>query len=442
MMNVAVIGLWHQGVVGAACLADWGYQVTGADYAEERIRSLSAGKAPLFEPGLDELLGRGVQAGRLTFTSDLRAAVVGCPVVLLMHDTPVNERDESDVRDIYRAVTDMAPGLGQDVVIHVTAQVPVGTCDELARLLGRLRPDLRARFAYSPENLRLGQAIERFRKPPLPVLGADDESVFQRLENLYAPCGVTWHRCSLRTAEMSKHALNSFLAVSITFANELGNLCDTVGADGHRLAELLRLEPRVGSKAMLFPGLGFAGGTLARDVQTLRSLAASGKIETPMLNGLWASNQQQNRMVPRRLAEALGGSLAGKRIAVWGLTYKPDTSTLRRSAALELMTELDAAGAEVLAHDPKADRGELAGLAGFTFCDSALAAVAQADALVLMTPWADYRAVDFPAVRKAMRGSLVFDTANLWKAADVEAGGCTYLDIGRGRAARRKDVPT
>lgn len=436
--RIAVVGLWHQGVVGAACFADWGHEVTGADYDVARVSALAQGKAPLFEPGLDALLAKGLASGRLHFSNDLKKAVSGCGVVLLMHDTPVNEKDESDLTDIFRAVTDLAPVLEQDVVVHATAQVPVGTCDQLTELLRKARSGLRVHFAYSPENLRLGQAIERFQKPPLPVLGADDEVAFSRLEELYAPCGVSWQRCSLRTAEMSKHALNSFLATSVTFANELGNLCDSVGADGHRLAELLRLEPRVGSKAMLFPGLGFSGGTLARDVQTLRRLAASSNLDVPMLNGLWASNQQQNRIVTRRLAESLG-SLSGKRLAVWGLTYKPDTSTLRRSAALELIADLLSAGAEVMAHDPKAARAEVEQVGGFAFCDDALSSVKQADALVLMTPWKDYKTVDFTAVRKAMRGNLIFDTANLWKVAEVEAAGFTYLDIGRGRTARRKD---
>jgi len=432
---VAVIGLWHQGVVAAACLTEWGYDVVGADVDPARIARLNEGRAPLFEPGLDDLLGQGCRTGRLKFTADLRSAVEGRDVVLLMHDTPVSESDESDLTDIIRAVETMAPGLAQGVVLHVTAQVPVGTCDEIRRTLLSLRPGLFLMVAYSPENLRLGQAIERYRKPPLPVLGSDDAGALDRLEKFYAPCGVTWQRTNLRTAEMSKHALNTFLALSVTFANELGNLCDEVGADGHRLAEILRLEPRVGSKAMLFPGLGFAGGTLARDVQTLRRLGAQLKLATPLLDGLWTSNKAQNSTVVLRLHRLLGG-LRGKKIAVWGLTYKPDTSTLRRSAALEVIGDLQREGAQVAAHDPKADPAELA-QAGFAVAEDPLAAAAGADALVLMTPWAQYRDTDFTRLRAGMAGTLVFDTAGLWKAEQVTAAGLQYLDIGRGRLARR-----
>jgi UDPglucose 6-dehydrogenase len=435
--RLAVIGLWHQGVVGAACHADWGHDVLAADHDAAKIAKLSLGKAPLFEPGLDELLGQGVASGRLRFSTTPAQAVQNRPFVLIAFDTPVDADDQSDLTEIFQTIDEITPSLADGVVIYVTAQVPVGTCGEIANRIKRARPSLKFGIAYSPENLRLGQAIALYRKPPLPVLGSDDPWVFQLLEDLYAPCGVKWEHCSLRTAEMSKHALNGYLALSVCFANELGNLCDMVGADGHRLAEILRLEPRIGSKAMLFPGLGFSGGTLARDMQTLRGLGDKFGIETQLLDGAWNSNQQQNRLVVRQLKRHFGGSVKGRSICVLGLTYKPGTSTLRRSAALEVISELAHEGAEVSASDPKADRVELAAQRGFTFHEDALDAVRGADALVLMTPWAEFKALDFSAVRSAMRGDLVYDTANLWPADAVAAAGLRYLDIGRGRAARR-----
>jgi UDPglucose 6-dehydrogenase len=433
--QVGVIGLWHQGVVAAACLTEWGYDVIAADYDTARITNLQAGRAPLFEPGLDDLLARGIASGRLRFTSKPAEAVDGRPFVLLMHDTPVNENDESDLTEILRTVADIAPALEDGVAVYVTAQVPVGTCDELMRVVRRARPKLDVGIAYSPENLRLGQAIDRYRHPPLPVMGSDEAAVMDKLERLFAPCGVVWQRTDLRTAEMSKHALNAFLAVSICFANEIGNLCDEVGADGHRLAEILRLEPRVGPKAMLFPGLGFSGGTLARDMQTLRGLAVQHELETPLLDGAWSSNRRQNGIVVRRLARAFGGSLQDRHIAVLGLTYKPDTSTLRRSAALEVIGDLHRGGARITAHDPKADRAEVGHARAFEFHEDALEAATDADALVLMTPWAQYKSLDFGRARKAMKGNLIFDTANLWSGEKVEAMGFRYLDIGRGRKA-------
>ena len=429
-MKVAVIGLWHQGVVGAACLADLGYDVLAADMDRERVDRLTEGKAPLYEPGLDELLRRGLDSRRLQFTTDLSAAVRGRPNILLMFDTPVDDNDDSDLGEIRAAVSAIAPHLEPDAVILFTAQVPVGTCDEIQQMTRRS-------VAYIPENLQLGQAIERFRTPPLPVVGADDNATLDRIEALLSALPVQWQRVSLRTAEMTKHALNSFLAVSICFANELGNLCDEVGADGRRLAEVLRLEPRIGAKARLSPGLGFSGGTLARDMQTLRKLGDRNGIETPLLDGAWVSNQRQNRTVIHKLKQNLGENLRGRRIAILGLTYKPETSTLRRSAALEIAGELIREGADVWASDPRASRDELSAYPGLHFVENPYDAIRQGDALVLMTPWKQYRELDFEAIRSGMTTPLLIDTANLWNADDLTSLGFLYIDIGSGRMRRR-----
>jgi UDPglucose 6-dehydrogenase len=432
---IAVIGLWHQGVVAAACLAQLGFTVIGADPDTVRITGLREGRAPLFEPGLDKLLAKGIAEGRLSFTTDCAAAVCDAPFVFLMFDTPVDENDQSDLTELFSTFRAIAPALAPGVVIWITAQVPVGTCDALMAAGREAGIPSTARIAYSPENLRLGQAIERFCAPPLPVMGSDDESALDELAKLLSPMTAEWYRVSLRTAEMMKHALNGFLAVSICFANELGNLCDEVGADGKRIGELLRLEPRVGSRAMLLPGLGFAGGTLARDLQTLRAIGDRAGLETPLLDGAWTSNAAQNGVVLRKLTRALH-SLAGARVAVLGLTYKPDTSTLRRSASLEVIGDLIREGASVTAHDPQADRGELGGYSGFTVHEDPYAAVRGADALVLMTPWRDYSDIDFKSIRAIMKGAYVFDTAGLWDGDKLAALGFTYDDIGRGRRAR------
>ena len=246
------------------------------------------------------------------------------------------------------------------------------------------------------------------------------------------PLAREWHRVSLRSAEMLKHALNGFLGLSICFANELGNICDAVGADGKRVGEMLRLEPRVGAKAMLLPGLGFSGGTLARDMQTLRGLGRRYHLETPLLDGAWTSNAEQNRLVVRKLTRVIP-KLAGARVAVFGLTYKADTSTLRRSAALQVIADLAAEGAIVGAHDPRADRNELNALKGFTYFEDPLDAVIDAQALVLMTPWADYRTIDFQAIKNRMAKPYVLDTAGLWDADRLTRMGFVYDDIGRGR---------
>ena len=433
-VKIAVIGLWHQGIVGAACLADMGHHVAGADLDAATIAGLASGRAPLFEPGLDALLERGLASGRLSFGTDDAAAVAGAPFVFLMFDTPVNERDESDLSGVFACVERIAPALEPGATLLVTAQVPVGTCDRLALIVAEKAPGRGVALAYMPENLRLGQAIERFMAPALPVLGTDDDGAFERLLTILGPLAPNWQRVSLRTGEMIKHALNAFLAVSICFANELGNICDAVGADGKRVGEILRLEPRVGTKAMLLPGLGFSGGTLARDMQTLRHFGREHGLDTPLLDGAWTANAEQNRLVVRKLTQHLP-TLSGARVAVLGLTYKADTSTLRRSAALEVIADLVAAGAVVSAHDPRADREELKGYPGFRFHEDPLDALDGAAALVLMTPWSDYRTLDFGAVRQRMAGGYVLDTAGLWNADAVTATGLTYDEIGRGRRA-------
>ena len=432
-MHLLVIGLWHQGVVGAACLAKLGHAVTACDPDPARVALLASGTTPVYEPGLQELIGEQIAAGRLRWVSAPGEADPP-DVVLLMHDTPVNARDESDPACVLASVDRFAPHLTPETDVLVTAQVPVGTCERLAAALRAARPDWRGGLAYAPENLRLGQGIERFLNPPLPVMGSDNAGVLDRLAGLW-PAGIRWDCVSLRTAEMVKHALNSFLATTITFANELGNLCDEVGADGLRIAEVLRREPRVGPKAMLVPGLGFAGGTLARDVQTLRAVGDRAGLDTPFLDGLMQANAAQNQIVLRKLRQAFGGSLAGRRVAILGLTYKPDTSTLRRSAAVELAEALLREHAQVSATDPRADRAEVAALRDLRFHEDPLAAARDAEAVVLMTPWNDYRALDLAALRAVARTPLLIDTAPLWTAAVAEAAGWTYLDIGRGRKA-------
>ncbi|MFH0907552.1 MAG: nucleotide sugar dehydrogenase [bacterium] len=430
-MKVVVIGLWHQGVVGAACLASLGYDVVAADHDAERVATLSKGKAPLFEPGLDDLLEKGLASGLLHFTIDVAGAVKGRRDVMLMFDTPVNEKDESDLSEIFLTAREIAPNLEGDTLLHVTAQVPIGTCDAIATTILNVNPKARFGIGYSPENLRLGQAIDRFLHPPLPVIGADTQATLDRMDQLLAPLDCTWERVTLRTAEMTKHALNGFLAVSITYANELGNLCDEVGADGRRMAEVLRMEPRIGSKAMLFPGLGFSGGTLARDLQTLRGIGDKHAIETPLLDGVWTANVRQNQLVVRKL-KRIFGSLRGLRVTVLGLTYKPDTSTLRRSASIEIIGDLVREGARVVGHDPMADRAEVATHKEFSFNEDVYQAVQGAEALVLITPWAEYRKLDYARMCSSMTRPVLIDTANMLDAATMTAQGFTYQGVGRG----------
>ena len=433
-VKICIIGVWHQGAVAAACLAEAGYTVIGVDRDQARVANMNLGRAPLFEPGLDELLTEGLQSKRLSFNTNIAEGLEASRDVLLMFDTPVDENDEVDLTEIFDTAREMAPHLASDSVVLVTAQVPIGTCEQIEETIRQENPQADFVIAYCPENLRLGQAIERFKHPPLPVIGSNHQEALDRVELLLAPLHSSWMRVNLRTAEMIKHGLNAFLAVSICFANELGNLCDELGADAQQIAAALRLEPRIGPKAMLFPGLGFSGGTLARDMKTLQRLGDSLGYETYLIDGAWKTNVRQNQLVVHKLKKILG-SLDGLKIGVLGLTYKPDTSTLRRSASIEIIRELVGLNASVRACDPKADREELKEHSEFQLCEDAYAVAEDCDALVLCTAWPEFKDLDFSRLRVAMKRPLFFDTQNLLSPALLKEMGFTYLGIGRGIAA-------
>ncbi|NCC51366.1 MAG: UDP-glucose/GDP-mannose dehydrogenase family protein [Spartobacteria bacterium] len=431
--HVGVIGLWHQGIVAAACLAERGYDVMATDINAETISRLNEGQSPIHEPGLDDLLQKGLASGRLHFSVDLADAVRGRNDIFFMYDTPVDEHDQSDLTCIYDAVRWIAPHMTHDTAMLITAQVPVGTCESIAAVIRETNPHIHFGVAYSPENLRLGMAIERFLKPPLPVYGADDEWTLNRVGDMLSVLDADWKRVSLKTAEMSKHALNAFLATTVTFGNELGNICDMEGVNAQEVAKVLRMEERVGPKAMLFPGLGFSGGTLARDMQTLRGIGDRHNLETRMLDGIWEANKHQNDFVLRKL-KAVFGDLRNVHIAVLGLTYKPGTSTLRRSASLEIIHALVSEGAIVWAHDPKADRRELEQYTEFDFYEDPYEAVIDACAVVIITGWPEYRELDFERMKKAMENNVLIDCNNMLDGDALIRMGYRYLDVGRGRA--------
>ena len=232
MKKICIIGLWHQGIVASACMAKLGYQVIAIDSDRERIDNLNKGKAPIYEPGLDELLQENLQEKKLCFTTDFKNSVKGIHDILIMFDTKVDNDDQLDLTDIFEAVETIAPCLENNSILYVTAQVPVGTCDKISEKIRSLNPKLSFGIGYSPENLRLGQAVERFMHPALPLIGSNDQKTIERIKNLLAPLGVEWKTVNLKTAEMVKHALNAYIGLTVCFGNEIGTICDEIGADG------------------------------------------------------------------------------------------------------------------------------------------------------------------------------------------------------------------
>src|SRR5437867_8108440 len=341
-MNVVVYGLWHLGCVTAACVAAAGNRVVGLDPDERVVTDLRAAKPPLHEPGLAELIGGEMAAGRLSFTTDPAEALRGADVVWMTFDTPVNDRDEADVDFVRRRLDAVAHAIPAGRIVLISSQVPAGFTREL-RINWEAR-QIRLRYACSPENLRLGKAIEVFRNAERVVLGVSDESAKAVLANLFAPFTKRIEWMSVESAEMTKHAVNAFLATSVVFANEIATLCEAVGADAKEVERGLKSEARIGPGAYLGPGAAFAGGTLARDLAYLGAMGAANGVPPRLLDAARASNAAHQRWPDRALA-ALPGGVEGRTVAVWGLTYKPGTDTLRRSSAVALCTRLIAAGA-------------------------------------------------------------------------------------------------
>jgi UDPglucose 6-dehydrogenase len=426
-MQVVVFGLWHLGCVTAACLARAGHQVVGLDRDGKLVQELRQGRPPLHEPGLPDLLAACLAAGRLTFTSDAAEALRGADVLWVTFDTPVNDRDEADVGFVRAELEAVRDAIPPGTLVLLSSQMPAG----FTRALETDWQGRGLRFAYSPENLRLGKAIEVFENPERVVVGLRHGDDRPRLAALFPASCPRLEWMSVESAEMTKHALNAFLATSVTFINELARLCEVVGADAREVERGLKSEARIGPRAYLSPGAAFAGGTLARDVCFLIDCGRRHQLATPLLSGVLAGNERHKGWVHDQIRRYLGAA-PGAVVAVLGLTYKPGTSTLRRSSAVELCQQLHAHGARVRFHDPMVPGvpEELAGVG--TSCGSVEEVLDGADAVVLATPWPQYRELRGDQFAGRMRRPLVIDQAHFL--ADVLASDprITYVATGRG----------
>lgn len=425
-MRVAVYGLWHLGSVTAVCLAEAGHQVIALDPDENVIADLRRGRPPIEEPGLTELIGEGMASGRLSFTTDPAEALAGSHVLWVTFDTPVNERDEANVAAVRVWLEAIAPCICPGTIVLVSSQVPVGFTRSLSR-------DWASRglcYACSPENLRLGKALDSFRKAERVVIGLNNVETRPVLEELFRPfCGhIEW--MSLESAEMTKHAINAFLATSVTFINELARLCEVLGADAKEVERGLKSESRIGPKAYLSPGVAFSGGTLARDLRYLIGFGASHSVSTPLLSGALSSNNEHRNWLNYQLQSLLSG-VAAPVVAILGLTYKPDTNTLRRSAAVELCQWLSRNGAGVRAHDPAihelpSDLQEM-----ILLCSSPQEAIAGADVAVVATEWPVYRSLRADEFLSAMRCPQIVDPNWFLAGVLAEEERIKYIATGR-----------
>ena len=426
-MRVGVAGLWHLGCVTAACLADAGHDVIAFDPNADRVAQLRNGSPPLFEPGLEDLVRAGLTSGRLHFETDT-SLNRGVDVMWIAFDTPVDDDDKPLPLVVVDYVVSLFDHLKSGALVLISSQLPVGTTRRLTGEAARRgRTDLS--FAYSPENLRLGQAIEVFTKPDRVIMGLQFDRDREKISELLAPItsNILW--MGIEAAEMTKHAINAFLATSVAFMNEIGSLCEQVGADAKEVERGLKSEQRIGPRAYLSPGGAFAGGTLARDVTTLADLSAEFGLPTVLVSAVRESNNLHRAWPLRKVKEALR-TLSGRRVAILGLTYKAGTSTLRRSSAVELALALRREGAQVVAFDPGVEElpPELTAHIRLERC--AADALKGADAVVVATTWPQFRDLPWASLIPTMRHPAVID-ANWFLAVQLRnLPGIAYTAVG------------
>lgn len=433
--TIAVIGLWHLGEVYSTGLAELGHTVIGISEDFATIEKFDQGIPPLPEPQLEELMAKHKKEGRLSYSTDY-ASIKECSVVWLTFDTPVSDDDEVDLSPIMHAVDASTAYLQEGVLFVVSSQLPVGTSQVIMEKIRAARPELSFDYVYTPENLRLGQALRCFLDPARVIVGASSPKAVEKMRGIFStlPHPAEIIAMSPASAEMGKHALNAFLSAEICFANDLADISEKVGADMLDVTHMLKSDPRIGPKAYLDAGVSFSGGTLNRDIKILTNLARKYRIEPSVIEALYLKNEARKSMIASRLEEGLG-SLLGKTVALLGLTYKPGTKTLRRSYPLEVARGLVEKGVRVRLHDPQAEENEI-GIANAAFSRDVYEAVSEADAIVILTAWPEFKELDFRRVSENARpGALFLDTSNFLasKETNITDTGLTYKGVGRAK---------
>ena len=426
--NIGVIGLWHLGCILCTAWSRLGNKVIGFDYDQELVNNLQEAIPPIYEPDLTESIQKGLDAGNLSFSDQIQS-LSQCDFIFLSYDTPVGDDDASDTAILERAVDDIKRVMKDEAVLIVSSQSPVGLCGDLRGRMRAENPTLE--LAYSPENLRLGEAIACYLNPGRIILGTDSETAKEKCVDLFSQIKADILSMNLESAEMVKHGINSFLAMSIVFANHLADMCEMSGARIDDVVRGMKSDPRIGQKAYLAPGIGFSGGTLGRDLQVLRKKNVEAKKNASIFGIIHDLNHSRKQDIVCRLEEIVGG-LMHKRIGVLGLTYKPGTSTLRRSLPLEIIDLIIEKGAEVKVYDPKADYAELQGGIKFEIKHSIADVSENVDALILLTEWDDFKTYDWHDIPKNMAGRIFFDTKNFLNEEEMIAWGFQYHSMGRG----------
>ena len=433
-MRVAMIGTGYVGLVSGACFADFGHEVTCVDKDKAKIAALGGGEVPIFEPGLNDLVAANTRAGRLKFTGDLPAAVKAADAVFIAVGTPSRRGDgHADLSFVYDAAREIAAALDGFTVVITKSTVPVGTGDEVERIIRETRPKAEFAVVSNPEFLREGAAIRDFKLPDRIVVGSEDARAREVMSELYRPLYLNRSPIMFtdrRTAELIKYAANAFLATKITFINEIADLAEKVGADVQEIARGIGLDNRIGSK-FLHAGPGFGGSCFPKDTVALLKTGQDNDAPLRIVEAVVAVNDARKRAMARKVAHALGGELRGRTIAVLGLTFKPNTDDMRESPSIPLITALQDMGAKVRAYDPTGMEQAKPLLPNVAFCKDAYDCAEGAAALVIVTEWEQFRALDFARLKKTMARPVLVDLRNIYRPEEVARHGFAYEGVGR-----------
>lgn len=434
-MKICVFGLWHLGTVTAACLSKLGFDIIGFDSDTKVIDALNVGKAPLYEPGLDDLIAEGLNQGKLRFSTVPSEALSDVEFVWITFDILVDENDIADIGFIEKKIISILPYMKTGMKIIISSQVPVGFTKKIKEKIKNLYPDKKLYLAYSPENLRLGKAIKIFLEPDRIIFGTSSAekvsfvSLFSAISNR-----LEW--MSIESAEMTKHAINTFLASCVAFANEIATICEHVGASAKDVARGLKTDQRIGPRAYLNPGGAFSGGTLARDIEFLSKLGKNFKLPLPLIKSIKESNDYHKDWVKRKCIGHLG-NLKGKKIAVLGLTYKPNTDTLRRSFSIELCKWLDKQGAKIKAFDPRIKKISSELSKKITIDHSVKNVIKGADSIIIATDLQIFRELDSETI-KGMSDKTVIDPNGFLEEQLADCKNIRYIAVGRGKNEVKK----
>jgi len=440
-MNVSVVGVGYVGLVSGACLADVGNHVTCVDIDENKINNLSEGKVPIYETGLEEIIASNLHAKRLLFTNSIEDGVRGAEVIFIAVGTPQNEDGSADLGHVIAAARSIAQWIENYVVVVIKSTVPVGSCDavreEIDNVLAQRDCSVEFDVVSNPEFLKEGNAIADFLKPDRIIIGLDSQKAKKRMRSLYAPFNRSHNRMffmDVRSAELTKYAANAMLATKISFINEIANLSDRVGADIESVRRGIGSDPRIGFD-FIYPGCGYGGSCFPKDVRALYQIGKTHQYDSHLLSAVDKVNTAQKQVLIEKILRYYGNNINERHFALWGLAFKPNTDDMREAPSLTVIEQLQSNGSTVSAYDPICNphaQEIFRDNPAITFCTDAYSALNDADGLIIVTEWKEFRTLDLTEIRNRMKGTVIFDGRNIYDPTVLNEAGFTYFGIGRG----------